>query len=106
MTQPAIYCFVNRRLPDRVVVAALADDGTLLATTEASTATEGAKAIGAVGMLPEGHSHHRTFAEHYGDGYRVEWVSDAAFPKHPGVQAALRRQAGVEIADKPTKAPW
>lgn len=93
---PTIYCFVNRVLPGGagVGLAALAEDGVLIATQESWTLADGIKAIGASHpVTPTGHGHHRAFAEHYPDGYLVEWVGQDAYPKHVGLQRALDRFA-------------
>jgi hypothetical protein len=94
--QPVIYCWINSgRGTDCVVAMAMAEDGTCLAQ-HISSSDRFARLDSGFADAPEAHvlavewgpnrAKRARFAEHYPDGYGVEWVDDPAH--HPGLLAA------------------
>ncbi len=70
-----------------VFAIALAEDGTGLGSHYCSSPGFAKSDIGYSSYARgEDHRRHKTFSEHYPDGWEMEWVDD--WETHPGVQAA------------------
>jgi hypothetical protein len=86
--RPLIYCFIHARTETDVVSMALAEDGTLLG---GHVSSDEWWARGDCGYLNTGMGaiKRKKFAEHYPEGYFLEWVYDP--PTHEGLTAAIAR---------------
>jgi len=84
---PVIYGFNNGGSPGLYVGQLLAADGTPLGSHACSN--EGFM-LGDLGIL-EGHrsDRHKSFREHYPDGYRMDFVSYNDVDSHEGLSAAI-----------------
>ncbi len=87
---PVIYGFNNGGRPSFYHGHLLAEDGTHLGNHLCSN--EGFM-IGDLGVI-EGRAgyRHKTFREHYPEGYRMEFVSYEYVAKHPGLRQAMARR--------------
>jgi hypothetical protein len=96
VSRPRIYCFINGgKGTDWVRAMAVAEDGTCLAQHVSSNddfavldsgfAEAPDASITPMAWGPNLAKRER-FAEHYPDGYDLEWVDDPA--NHPGLKAA------------------
>lgn len=83
--KPKVYAFINGTFgSDDFTVFAIAEDGTLLASHMSSSHGWAKHDIGVTSDWK-----HDQYAEHYPDGYEVEWVDD---PRgHAGLMAAYER---------------
>ncbi|HSH44423.1 MAG TPA: hypothetical protein VK966_01070 [Longimicrobiales bacterium] len=84
--KPKIFAFVNGGggPGQDVLCVALAEDGTHLASHVCSSPAYGPHDMGADGRSDW---KHERYAEHYPDGYEVEWVSDPG--AHEGARTAI-----------------
>jgi hypothetical protein len=94
--RPRIYCWINQgKGTDWVVSQSMAEDGTALgshvsssdyfAVLDSGYAEAPEFTVAPMGWGPNLGKRER-FAEHYPDGYDLEWVDDPA--THPGLLAA------------------
>jgi hypothetical protein len=96
-----IYCFINGQWAGGdVVVIAVAEDGTFLGSHVSSSVPWAQRDIG----YSEPVEYRRAaFAEHYPDGYTLEWVDEPT--KHAGVLAAFARAEALVAADPRRREP-
>jgi hypothetical protein len=89
---PVIYVFSNRKDGGEGPYYAIAQDGTCLGSHYCSNEGWGRVDLGfALGSRPD---RHETYAKHYPDGYRMEFVSSAEYEDHEGLKAALAENLG------------
>lgn len=93
--RPRIYCFIDGRVGTSVRAMAMAEDGTALvehlsSDEEFAVLDSGFAEAPNVTPLPcawaPNLAKRERFAEHYPDGYELEWVDDPR--THEGLQAA------------------
>lgn len=92
--RPKIYVFSNVVGGGDGIALAMAEDGTVLGSHWCSCE---AYAPGDLGVTPASRpDRHKTYAEHYPDGYEMEFVRASEVKSHPGLTAAcvLNKTAG------------
>ncbi|MBM7634038.1 hypothetical protein [Geomicrobium sediminis] len=83
-----IYCFSNVVGGGDGVAYALADDGTVLGSHWCSHESYVSHDLGVEsGTRPD---RHKTYKEHFPDGYEMEFISASEVTKHEGLQEAFR----------------
>ena len=84
--KPKIYCFSNAKGGGDGIALAMADDGHVLGSHYCSHEGFVSQDLGVTeGTRADRHVH---YAEHYPDGYEMEFVAAADVASHPGVTAA------------------
>lgn len=97
MTLPKIYCFVNGgRGTDWQIVMAIAEDGNCLAG-HVSSHKQWAKHD--IGLTSDWN--HDKYAEHYPDGYELEWIDNPKIGQHAGLDLAYERNQSFAEAENP-----
>lgn len=100
MTQkPKIYAFSNAKDGGDGIAYAMAQDGTVLGSHWCSHECYVEQDLGVTeGSRPD---RHETYAEHYPDGYEMEFVSASDVKSHDGLMEAFRlNQIQAEQAKK------
>lgn len=88
MTKPKIYCFSNVKGGGDGIAYAMAEDGTVLGSHWCSSEFYVPYDLGVVdGYSSDRHEH---YAEHYPDGYEMEFVRAADVLSHEGLKEAFR----------------
>ena len=87
MIKPKIFCFSNVVDGGEGMAYAMAEDGTVLGSHLCSHETFVPGDLGVhPGSRPDRHKH---FAQHYPDGYEMEFVPSKEVPTHEGLQKAF-----------------
>ena len=98
-----IFCFITATWEDCVGVAALAADGTFLATHISSNESFAMADIGFTaqedGGVMQGTAKHKVYREAYPDGFTLVWVEDPS--EHAGVVEAARLNGEQARAEHP-----
>lgn len=85
---PKIYCFSNVRGGGDGIAYAIAEDGTVLGSHWCSHEIYVPGDLGVTeGSRPD---RHKAYAEHYPDGYEMEFVPARDVLSHPGLSEAVR----------------
>ncbi|NYS09352.1 hypothetical protein PBR31_00060 [Xanthomonas phage PBR31] len=85
--KPKIYAFSNVVGGGDGPAYAMAEDGTVLGSHWCSNESYVLADLGVTeGARPD---RHKTYAEHYPDGYEMEFVASRDVPSHAGLQAAF-----------------
>ena len=88
MTKPKIYAFSNVKGGGEGVALAMAEDGTCLGSHFCSHEGFVSHDLGVTeGSRPD---RHKTYAEHYPDGYEMEFVPSSSIESHEQLQEAFR----------------
>lgn len=95
---PRVYVFCNSCAPEWHVMLAIADDGHCLASHVCSAHGWANHDMG----IDEGGWNRERYAEHYPDGFVVEWVENPR--THAGLQAAytLNQKLAAKVTNSPT----
>ena len=100
MARPKIYVFSNVVGGREGVCYAMAEDGRVLGSHWCSHEGFAPYDLGVVeGSRPDRHKH---YAEHYPDGYEMEFVPAAEIDGHAGLTAAYERNQAATPAPAPT----
>lgn len=85
---PVIYGFSNGRQPGLLLAVLIAEDGPCLGSHACSSESYMPSDLGLLkGSRPD---RHKTFKEHYPDGYRMEFVGYDSIEEHEKLQAAFK----------------
>lgn len=85
--KPKIFCFSNRIDGGEGPAYAMAEDGTVLGAHYCSHETF---VPGDLGVIPGSRpDRHERYAQHYPDGYEMEFVPSKNVRSHPGLLAAI-----------------
>jgi hypothetical protein len=101
-TKPKIYCFSNAKGGGDGPAYAMAEDGTVLGSHYCSNERYAVGDLGVTsGSRPD---RHKTYANHYPNGYEMEFVYAKDINGHAGLQAALKlNQAQAEKSEAENK---
>ena len=93
MSKPKIFVFSNVRGGGEGLCVALAEDGTCVGTHWCSHEGYAPGDLGVTeGSRPD---RHKTYREHYPDGYEMEFVPSSDIATHIALQAALEASRAI-----------
>jgi hypothetical protein len=96
--KPKIFCFSNVQGGGDGIAYAMAEDGTVLGSHLCSHERFVPEDLGVKkGKRPD---RHKTYAEHYPDGYEMEFVPAAEVATHKGLSAAYALNQKQRAASK------
>ena len=100
---PVIYGFNNGGSSGWLWAQLIAEDGHALGSHICSAEGYMPHDLGVVeSSRPD---RHETFAQHYPDGYRMDFVSYSDVPAHVGLNEALERNKALPAQDEPGETP-
>ena len=91
MSKPKIYCFSNVKGGGDGIAYAMAEDGTVLGSHWCSNEFYVSQDLGVLEGCRK--DRHEAYAEHYPDGYEMEFVRAADVKAHTGLTAAFELNA-------------